>query len=220
MICFDVHTHIIRVDNRSIFNLILKEDSLAIPEAFFSSGIHPWYITDNWRMILEDHFQKDYKQRVAIGETGIDMLKGANIKLQEMVFMAHIEWALNLKMPLVIHSVRSSQRIIEILRDMKFQFPVVIHGFRQGMEVAKKFLSEGYYLSLGVYVDHAWQKLTEAIRYIPFDRILIESDDYDGDCCEIYQQIAHIKGISADELDNRILLNVKKCFQKIDEKLA
>jgi TatD DNase family protein len=138
MICFDVHTHIIRVDNRSIFNLILKEDSLAIPEAFFSSGIHPWYITDNWRMILEDHFQKDYKQRVAIGETGIDMLKGANIKLQEMVFMAHIEWALNLKMPLVIHSVRSSQRIIEILRDMKFQFPVVIHGFRQGMEVAKK----------------------------------------------------------------------------------
>jgi hypothetical protein len=56
--------------------------------------------------------------------------------------------------------------------------------------------------------------LTEAIRYIPLDRILIESDDYDGDCCEIYQQIAHIKGISADELDNRILLNGRNVFRK------
>lgn len=220
MLCFDVHTHHFRADNRSIFNLILKEDGSMIPEMYFSSGIHPWYITDKWKKILEDHFRENYKQRVAIGETGIDMLKGTDLKLQELVFMAHIEWALNYSMPLVIHSVRSSQRIIEILRAMNFQFPVVIHGFRQSNELAKKFLSEGYYLSLGVYVNYAGQKLTEAIKHIPLDRILIESDDFDGDCCEIYHQIAHIKGISADELDNVVLMNVKNCFRIIDGKLA
>ena len=99
---FDFHHH--DADRKSgIYNLKFNEE---IPEIFFSAGIHPDAVADdfeeklNWLRDISAH-----KNCVAIGECGLDGLIDVDEKLQEKAFQAQIEIANSVKKPLIIHCV-------------------------------------------------------------------------------------------------------------------
>lgn len=88
----DTHTHNPEAGPEAIINI--EPDALPLPAAGrFSTGVHPWRSAEAaklWPMV--ETVAAD-KRIVAIGECGIDRLRGADIKLQEELFMRHARLA-------------------------------------------------------------------------------------------------------------------------------
>lgn len=165
----DTHTHNPEAGHEAIINI--EPDALPLPAAGrFSTGVHPWRSAEAaklWPMV--ETVAAD-KRIVAIGECGIDRLRGADIKLQQELFMHHARLAERVGKPLIIHCVKAWGELLGAYSDIKPSQPWIIHGFRGGPELARQLLDAGMHISLGEHFNRA----TAAI--IPDDRLHIETD--------------------------------------------
>ena len=140
----------------------------------YSVGIHPWNIDEDWQDKVKRLEQvAQHPLVVAIGETGLDSLKGPSLDVQEQVMQAHINIAAAAGRPLIIHCVRTSQQVLKLWRDNPEAHNVawVIHGFRGNENVARQLLDAGFYLSYGSKHN------AEALAITPIDHLLVETDD-------------------------------------------
>lgn len=147
-------------------------------------GVHPMCVEE----LDEEKFEKltqrlSHKKVLAVGETGLDYSKRNDesfILLQKKWFIRFIELALHHKMPLVIHCRDAYADLIEIMMNYDFgENPGIIHCFSGNAEHAKKFIEMGFLLGIGgkflVHVDKT-QELREAIRKVPLESIVLETD--------------------------------------------
>lgn len=144
------------------------------PGLWYSVGIHPWdtveAVTPADLALLEQCAH--HPQVLAIGETGMDSLSGADMKIQEELFVHHLQLAHSIGKPVVVHSVRTAQQILDARRKAKLtDVTLAIHGFRGNEHVARTLLDAGCYLSFGTRFNPA------ALLITPLDRLLIETDD-------------------------------------------
>lgn len=167
MILKDCHTH----NLNSFDGIISIEPGFENLETgkFYSCGIHPWK-TDTYNF---DLLKKtlSHKNVIAIGEAGIDYLRGAPVNIQEKIFMEEIELSEIMKLPIIIHCVRASSDIIRIRKKSSAQQPWIIHGFRGGYKHACQLINAGLYISLGEYFNK------DSIDAIPNERLLVETDE-------------------------------------------
>ena len=209
MILFDFHHHN-RENTYGIYNLEPKE---IVTEKKFSVGIHPKDIDENW----EENFEKIKKisllpNCVAIGECGLDGLISVNENLQKEVFENHILWANQINKPVIIHCVK---RFSEIIPFQKIaEIPLVIHGFNKKKTIADEMLRHGFYLSFGKSVLHSLS-LQSILKEFPLEKMFLETDDANFNIEELYQKTAEIKGISIENLHNKILKNLESLSIKI-----
>lgn len=209
MILFDFHHHN-RENTYGIYNLEPKE---IVTEKKFSVGIHPKDIDENW----EENFEKIKEisllpNCVAIGECGLDGLISVNENLQKEVFEKHILWANQIKKPVIIHCVK---RFSEIIPFQKIaEIPLVIHGFNKKKTIADEMLKHGFYLSFGKSVLHSLS-LQSILKEFPLEKMFLETDDANFNIEELYQKTAEIKGISIENLHNKILKNLESLPIKI-----
>ena len=209
MILFDFHHHN-RENTYGIYNLEPKE---IVTEKKFSVGIHPKDIDENW----EENFEKIKEisllpNCVAIGECGLDGLISVNENLQKEVFERHILWANQIKKPVIIHCVK---RFSEIIPFQKIaEIPLVIHGFNKKKTIADEMLRHGFYLSFGKSVLHSLS-LQSILKEFPLEKMFLETDDANFNIEELYQKTAEIKGISIENLHNKILKNLESLPIKI-----
>ena len=209
MILFDFHHHN-RENTYGIYNLEPKE---IVTEKKFSVGIHPKDIDENW----EENFEKIkeislLQNCVAIGECGLDGLISLNENLQKEVFEKHILWANQINKPVIIHCVK---RFSEIIPFQKIaEIPLVIHGFNKKKTIADEMLRHGFYLSFGKSVLHSLS-LQSILKEFPLEKIFLETDDANFNIEELYQKTAEIKGISIENLHNKILKNLESLPIKI-----
>lgn len=165
----DTHTHNIEAGPEAIINI--EPDAMPLPATGrFSTGVHPWRSAEAaklWPMV--EAVAAD-KRIVAIGECGIDRLRGADLKIQEELFMRHARLAERVGKPLIIHCVRAWGELLGAYSDIKPSQPWIIHGFRGGPALAHQLLNAGMHISLGEHFNRA----TAAI--IPDDRLHIETD--------------------------------------------
>jgi TatD DNase family protein len=112
----------------------------------------------------------------AIGETGLDYHYFISSKEeQKAAFEKHIEIAEERTLPLIIHSRDSFEDTLSILKSVKV--PVVIHCFTYGPYEAEKFLENGFYVSFsGIATFKNAEKVREAAKIVPDDKILVETD--------------------------------------------
>lgn len=174
----DIHHHLSNFaeapDDDRIVNLDYNEP---IPEkGYYSIGVHPWSTTgmsdEDARAAIEKVKSNAIRNNiVAIGECGIDRLKGADLKLQERIFREHIEISETTRKPLIIHSVKSTEDIIRIKKEMKPQQLWIIHGFRGKKQTALQLIKQGIALSFGEHFNE------EALSSIPEDMMFVESDE-------------------------------------------
>lgn len=209
MILFDFHHHN-RENTYGIYNLEPKE---IVTEKKFSVGIHPKDIDENW----EENFEKIKKisllqNCVAIGECGLDGLISVNENLQKEVFEKHILWANQIKKPVIIHCVKRFSEIIPFQKIAKI--PLVIHGFNKKKTIADEMLKHGFYLSFGKSVLHSLS-LQSILKEFPLEKMFLETDDANFNIEELYQKTAEIKGISIENLHNKILKNIESLPIKI-----
>jgi TatD DNase family protein len=152
-----------------------------------SAGVHP----DNEGVrepTLADLLERAAKPRVvAIGETGLDYyrLNGrsvADMHWQRERFRTHIRAARTSIKPLVIHTRSASADTLAILREEGTEGPGpiatgVFHCFTETAEVARAALDLGFYISFsGIVTFRNAEDLREVARFVPQDRLLIETD--------------------------------------------
>lgn len=169
----DAHTHCLTATQAVIS--VSPEDFNPQPGLLYSVGIHPWQSgapgTDALLPLLERCAA--HRQVVAVGETGLDPLRGAPLDVQTQLMRAHIAIASAVGKPLVVHCVRTSQQVLRLWRDTTAdrRTPWMVHGFRGNERVLAALAQAGLYVSYGMRFNAA------ALLSTPRLQMLIETDD-------------------------------------------
>lgn len=168
----DFHTH--RTDAPDALISVDPRRFAPQPGLWYSVGYHPW---DDVDKLTEDDFAllercASHPQVLAIGETGIDRLRGASLDIQTAVFVRHLQLAADLGKPVVVHCVKAAQEILTARHKAGLTpVPMAIHGMRANANIASNLLDAGCYLSFGPRFN------PDTLRITPLDRLLIETDD-------------------------------------------
>jgi TatD DNase family protein len=116
-----------------------------------------------------------------VGETGLDRhWDYTPFPQQEDYFARHLELARLHKLPVVIHCRKAEADVVRMLREaFERHGPVcgVMHSFTGDRATAEACLAMGLYISFAGMVTYKnAQDLREVAKYIPLDRLLIETD--------------------------------------------
>ncbi|MBO5720741.1 MAG: TatD family hydrolase [Bacteroidales bacterium] len=208
----DIHTHTFISSGKnhlSIYNLQPQKFVTTQQSNIYSVGIHPWYVPDNTKQAIE-FLRTLAKQNniVAVGECGIDKLCNTPIDIQVELLKAQISISEEFRKPLIIHCVRSYNEILELKKSILPSQPWIIHGFRGKPEVASMLIKAGMVLSIGEKFN------TEAVKNIPIEKMLIESDESPLPIETIYEKIANERNISVEDLQKAIEKTYKSIFKE------
>lgn len=115
-----------------------------------------------------------------VGETGLDYFRtrdAAGQERQQLAFAAHIAWAKQHDLALVIHDRDAHADILKILDREGAPERVQLHCFSGDADFARECLDRGYWLSFpGTITFKANEPLREALDLTPLDRLLVETD--------------------------------------------
>jgi len=217
--------------------------ALAYDNFWCSVGVHP----DNEGIAepgLQDLLQRAALPKVvAIGETGLDYYqmderKGgrsvADLEWQRQRFRIHIRAARQCRKPLVIHTRASSADTVAILKDegedgSPGSAGGVFHCFTETAEVARAALDLGFFVSFsGIVTFKSAADLREVARFVPDDRLLIETDSpylapvpYRGKVNNpsyvphVARQIAQVRGTTPEAIGELTSRNFERLFEAV-----
>jgi TatD DNase family protein len=168
---------------------------------------------------------------IAIGETGLDYYRvdDDDISWQHNRFIVHIEAAIEADLPLIIHTRDSIVDTLAILQEHEAsRAGAVMHCFTENLDNAKKCLDLGFYISIsGIVTFKNAQTIQEVAKYIPIDRLLIETDapflapmpfrgklNHPALVKHTAEYIANLRGISFDSLGQATSDNFFRLFKK------
>lgn len=185
----DIHTHHAPPQDEAL--VCITPDNCDILEVqWYSVAIHPWLTASpiasaSWESLERLASMPNVK---AIGECGIDKLKGGPLFMQMQAMKRHIELSERLRKPLVIHCVKAHDVIIGMKKDLKPEMPWVVHGFRGKPSVAKMLTDAGIFLSFGPSYN------PDSLLAIPDEMILAETDEADTTIGEVIAALSQTKG--------------------------
>lgn len=113
------------------------------------------------------------------GETGLDYFYTPETKAQQQSsFRDHIRIGRELNKPVIVHTRDARADTLAILREEKVtDCGGVLHCFTEDRETAGKLLDMGFYISFsGIVTFRNAEQLRDAARYVPLDRLLVETD--------------------------------------------
>ena len=190
-------------------------------------GIHPseW---QTYSLTSEKRIKEllNHKKVVAMGEIGLDFFYGSDEKEEQKdILIKQLEIASEFNVPVIIHDRDSHEDVFNILKDFKLK-DVIFHCFSGDKEFAKQCLNEGYYIAVGGIVTFKNASvLQEAVKIIPLDRLLLETDapylspvPYRGKINSpkylkyIVDKIAQLKETETEIIKNQTTINAKKVF--------
>ncbi len=148
----------------------------------YALGIHPWFFSDNYSAELSE-LDKAVNQRsqepkfVAIGECGLDKLRGGDWEIQLKVLEHQLALAKSLNLPVILHVVKAHSELIALLKAVKLARGGVIHGFYGSLEVAQEYVKLGYKLGIGgLILNKDAKKLKACVTNISLNSLIIETD--------------------------------------------
>lgn len=186
---FDIHTHHEAPQPNAV--VCKTPDGFDPLEGqLYSVGIHPWLtcgdIPESLWIKLEE--AAHHPQVAAIGECGIDLIKGGPLYKQMLVMKRQIELSEQVKKPLVIHCVHAHDLIIGLKKDLKPTQKWLIHGFRGKPTVASMFCDADISLSFGEKFNY------ESVGRVPQGMLLAETDESSLPIEEIINKLSVIAG--------------------------
>lgn len=204
------------------------ELSTKYPYMYTTCGISPNdidKIVDNSLEKIEQLAKN--KKVVAIGEIGLDYYwNKENKDLQKEIFIKQIEIANKLNLPIVIHTRDAVMDTLEILKKYKVINFGIFHCCPLNIELVKEALKLGFYISLSGNITFKNAKPEEIIKYIPIDKILVETDcpylspepnrgkrNDSSNIKYIIKKISEIKNIPEEEIAKKTYENAKKIYK-------
>jgi len=207
----DIHSHQAltnRVGVLSIRNIRINLENDRIPdEGSFSVGVHPW---DTEKVVVNPDFLDQMiglPNIAAVGECGIDWLRGADITVQINLFKQQALLAETHEKPVIIHCVQAWQEIFAMKKEMQPKVSWIIHGFKGKPELAVQLINHGFYLSFGENILISGSSAATSFGHTSIDRIFLETDVSKCSIEEIYLRAAAIKELPVKALQDSILQN-------------
>lgn len=146
----------------------------------YALGLHPYYIGERGEDDLS-YLARQLNESgdcVAVGEIGLD-LNRPNFDQQLLVFEAQLELAAKAALPVIIHSLKTHDRVAKCFRE-KSPPAGVVHGFSGSKQQLENLCASG--LSIGVGGVITWpraSKTREALKYAPLEALVLETDGPD-----------------------------------------
>jgi TatD DNase family protein len=141
-------------------------------------GLHPYWVNDQNKQDIEKLKQYiDINRPVALGECGLDFRpQQADKNTQHYFFEAQLAIAENSQLPVVIHSVRATETVIQTIKKFK-KLNGMIHSYSGSQEQAKQLIDSGFFISVGgsLTYDNA-NKIKKVVKEIPLTSLLLETD--------------------------------------------
>ncbi|GMO48738.1 MAG: TatD family hydrolase [Termitinemataceae bacterium] len=162
----------------------------------------------------------------AIGECGFDRRENQEPSSGETeLFCMQLEAARRYKKPVIVHTREAAAQTQETLAAFK-DVQAIIHCYSYGVEDAKKFLDLGCYISFaGNLTFKNAQNLREAIKVVPHERLLFETDcpylapvPHRGKTAtplmilETYKMAAELLSVDIEDLKHTISENARTVF--------
>lgn len=149
------------------------------PHVFASVGLHP-----NEKVEREPSEEQliqlaNHPKIIAIGETGLDYFRSeGDLTWQQDRFRNHIRAAKKTGRAIIVHSRDAEDDTLQIMKEEKAgEIGAVLHCFTGSLEMAKKALDLGVYISFsGIVTFKNAIQLQEVAKYVPLDRMLVETD--------------------------------------------
>jgi TatD DNase family protein len=219
-------------------DLIQSEKNLLLPRTYpevkIAIGLHPTEQID--LEIKKDGILAlaNDPSVIAIGETGLDyyehraILSSEQKERQKRRFRAHIQAALEIQKPLIIHSRAAGIDTLQILKEEgASKVGGVFHCFTDEQAIAETAISMGFYIGItGIITFKNAISLQTIVTKLPIDKILLETDapylapvPYRGKPNEpaylfyIAEFVAKLRGVSYLELADITTENFFRLFK-------
>ncbi|MCD8380594.1 MAG: TatD family hydrolase [Lachnospiraceae bacterium] len=203
------------------------------PFVYAAFGVHP----SNTAELAEENFKRikeltDHPKCVAVGEIGLDYYYDEPSRdLQKKWFAAQIQLAKEKGKPVIIHSRDAAQDTYDLMKaEHAGDCGGVVHCFSYSKEMARLYVRMGFYIGVGGVVTFKNARvLKEVVEDIPLEYIVLETDcpylapvPFRGkrnsslNLPFVVEQIAQIKGITVQEVEEIIWRNALRLYRFSD----
>ena len=220
------HIFMPNIDSTSIDAMLKIEDHYNFCHAMM--GLHPCYVKENYPVelaIVERYLSE--REFCGVGEVGLDYFWDKTFVVeQKEAFEIQIQWAKDLKLPVIIHSRDSLDDTIATIK--KFQdgnLRGIFHCFNGTVDQAKLIEELGFLMGVGGVITYRNAMLDQVFPAVNPNNLVLETDSpylppvpYRGKrnepsyCKEIAVKLAEILQISVNELTEITNNNAKKLF--------
>jgi len=201
---------------------------------FACASLHPRYVKEVKERSLEEYLEAirlQKKSLVAIGETGLDynwITDPEGQKKQKQLFLRLIALAEQLQLPLVVHSRKATEDVINILEEQKTK-AVQMHMFST-RSLLNRVIDNGWLISVNTLLLRS-KTVKKIVRDCPLEQIMLETDSpwlgigEDGNIKPknvvrndpttihlVAKKIAEIKKLDLEKVDNQTTQNATEFF--------
>ena len=191
-------------------------------------GLYPGSVRKDWRAEIDQLERWRGRGVVAVGEIGLDYHYGADFKEeQKEAFRVQLELAAAWDLPVNIHLREATEDFFAIIKDCRhLHLRGNLHAFSGSAETFARLRPLGdWYVGIGGVLTFKKAGIAEAVRTIPLERILLETDapyltpvPHRGERNEsayipfIADFLARQKGIDIEEVASVTTQNAKRLF--------
>ena len=202
MKCYDAHTHTIPANHIGIY-----QSDAVYTASLFSVGVHPWQadVKTLSEIIPAIHHQNCR----AIGEVGLDRLKGPSMEIQHAMLLSQLALANELQKPVIFHLVRAWDEFYSLINSQQHT-PWIIHGFNSPKQFPRLIQTKVFF-SLGP-ASLQNPHMQSILSKIPLNRILFETDVTETDITQVYRDYSQATSTPLEELKAQIEQNFLAIF--------
>lgn len=200
---------------------------------FTTWGLHPHNAKDLKSFVSETKHLINSKSVKSIGEFGLDyfrMISTRNEQIDTMNYFLDISKTLNL--PLFMHERHAHDDFCSILKEQSVPNKGVVHCFTGGKDEIRSYLDLDLYIGITGWIcdERRNHDLVEAIKYVPLDKLMIETDspylkprniknrnirNEPAYLSYVLERIAQLKNIAIEDLSEIVYNNSIKFFDTI-----
>jgi len=217
------------IDSTCLEDMLLLEKQYP-NECIAMMGLHPCYVKENYKdelKLVEAQLAK--RPFAAIGEIGLDYYWDKTFATQQQeAFELQMQWALQSKLPIVIHTRNAMQETLNMVKPFATKgLKGIFHCFSGSYESGKQIVDLGFLLGIGGVITYKNAGLPEALTNIGVEYMVLETDapyltpvplrgkrNESSYLKYIIQKLAAVKNISIEEVARITTHNADNLFNK------
>lgn len=191
-------------------------------------GLHPEEVRDDYRDVLAEIRQLYSPQFIAIGEVGLDYYWSREFETEQLAaFEEQVQWAVELRKPLMIHCRKAQNEMVRMLRRYEKELcGGVFHCFTGNEREAEELLQfDNFVLGIGGVLTFRKSGLPGVLPSVPVDRVVLETDspymapvpmrgqrNESAFVAYVLRRMAECYGMTEDEMAEATNRNVERVF--------
>jgi len=157
------------------------ENILTIDDMIYGTfGIHPHETENNdvSKITIRESIKKN-PNLIGVGETGLDFYYNHSKKNKQIEsFKKHIEAAIEINLPIIVHSRNAEEKTFNILNEYKKHKPkILMHCFTGTYKFYRQMEElDSYFSASGIITFNSSKDLQNTLSKIPNNKLLVETD--------------------------------------------